>query len=350
MNRNVFLVDCNVNEVESIAHEIDCFGGPFVICQHIANWKRDGIKSELRRYATYFGVGLKYFLDRKSIDVVVGWQQFYALFFSFFSSLFHVKKTTTVIALNYTYKEKKGLLRWPYYSFMKKCINEVYMDYLHVLSDEYADQIAGEFGFPRERIIVTPFGVDDPFEAFSKLKVPDGYESNGYALAIGRSNRDYDFLIDAWNMIEYPLVVISDTYRGTTSNKNIRIISNVSGIDAHPWIAHCGMMVIPIDDGSICSGDTVLLTAMAAKRRIIVTVPSTLAEMYIQNGINAVLTPKKITEFQKIVQELLNECDGVLGNRARESFLNNYSRRAMGRRINVWLQNRGELSENPTLT
>lgn len=334
MSRNVLLADCIPEEVQSLADELAYEGRKFCVESYVSNWKRTGAISELKRYGMYFLVGFRCFLKRREYHTIVGWQQFYALIFSFFCSLFCVKKSTTVIALNYTYKEKTGRSAGLYRWFMRKCMNKSYMDYIHVLSDSYADIISKQFDFPRERIIVTGFGVNDCYAAFSDMPVPKHYQKDGYALAIGRSNRDYDFLIHAWEGTDYPLVIISDTYRGTTELDQVSILRNVAGEESYPWIANCGLMVIPIDDPTICSGDTVLLTAMAAERKIIVTAPSTLAEMYIKDGENAVLVPKEETVFMEAVSKVLNsKACSDLGNRARQCFLQNHSRQSMGRAI-----------------
>lgn len=332
--RNIVLADCDEAEIIELVDGLECNGVPFIIKSHIANWKRTGKISEMRRYAKYFFTGFQYFLHRRQYNMVVGWQQFYALIFSFFCALFHVKKTTTVVALNFTYKEKKGKLAKVYLWFMKKCVSTEYMDYLHVLSAEYADEISKRFSFPRNRILVTPFGVNDSYEKFKKLLPPCGYQKDQYALAIGRSNRDYDFLLQAWEKVDFPLVIISDTYDKSTTLPNVTIYRDIAGEDSYPWIANCGLMVIPIDDGNLCSGDTVLLSAMATQRKILVTVPSTLAEMYVENGETALLSPKEPDVFQKVVSEALyNSRYAAIGEQARAEFKKKYSRKKMGQRL-----------------
>ena len=121
------------------------------------------------------------------------------------------------MALNFTYKEKKGSKAKIYFWFMKKCVNPVYMDYLHVPSNEYANYVSKTFDFPRNRILVTPFGVDDCYYEWKKIPFSYKYE-NGYALSIGRSNRDFDFLIQSWENINYPLVIISDSVLGLVTS------------------------------------------------------------------------------------------------------------------------------------
>ncbi len=331
---NILLADCAESETESFVNALDFKGAPFEIKSHISNWKRTGAISEIKRYAVYFFVGFRYFLKRKNYNVIAGWQQFYALIFCFFCSLFHTKKVNTVIAVNFTYKQKGGFTGKIYKAFMKKCVCTGYLDYLHVPSGDYAESFSKEFGFPKEKILITTFGIEDEYTKLSKLLPPSGVSADSYALAIGRSNRDYDFLIDAWQNIDYPLVIISDTFKGDTNNKNITILRNVAGEKSYPWIRNCALMIIPIDDGSICSGDTVLLTAMMLERKIIVTAPSTLAEMYITDGENALLSKKDKDEFSAAVNKILHEPEFEnIGNNARISFINNFSRKSMGERI-----------------
>jgi glycosyltransferase involved in cell wall biosynthesis len=150
---------------------------------------------------------------------------------------------------------------------------------------------------------------------------------------LGRSNRDFDFLIETWNEINESLVIISDTYQGVTKNPKITIKRNVTGEDQYPWVAHCKALILPIDDGRICSGDTVLLTAMSFAKTPIVTTPSTLAEMYIQDHINGILVKKNSSEFVSLINNLKENDLNKIGKNARNSFLENYSRESMGRTV-----------------
>lgn len=341
---SVLLADCEAQEVQSLAKGL---GESFSIRSHISNWKRTGKVSEVKRYLKYFQVGFSYFLHRKQYDAVVGWQQFYTLIDSFFCSVFRVKKVNRLIALNYTYKPKAGKTGEIYRWFMQKCLNPVYMDYIHVLSDAYADRVSAEFGFPRERILVTCFGINDPLPEYSCMASPEGYMRDGYALAIGRSNRDYDFLIEAWKTIDYPLVIICDTYGKTVESSNITIYRNVAGAESYPWIANCGLMVIPTDDGTICSGDTVLLSAMASKRKILLTIPCTLADMYVEDGKTALLAPKDLNAFRETVSEALNDPQYAdMGERARAVYLERFSREKMGQILSQMIEAESERNSN----
>lgn len=333
--KDIILADCAAEEIRELADSLGNDECSFEIHTHIANWKRENALSEIKRYLMYFIIALRYFLTRNNFRNIIGWQQFYALIFCFYCTMLSVKKEQKVIALNFTYKEKCGKYAKLYRWFMGKCVSEKYLDYIHVPSVQYADTVSKEFSFPRERIIVSGFGVKDRYHELAGLDIPCGFNKEKYALAIGRSNRDYDFLVDAWSSIEYPLVIISDTYRRECKNKNIHIYNDIAGEESYRWIVNCGIMIIPIEDGTICSGDTVLLTGMALKRKLIVTKPSTLAEMYIKDGENAVLVEKNKELFIDAVRQVLfSEKYSKLGEQARNSYLKSHTIASMGKTIN----------------
>lgn len=338
---NILLADCSALEVESLAENLQFNNKNFQILSYISNWKRTGKLSELKRYAKYFFVGFKTFLKRKNYDAIVGWQQFYALIFCFFSSIFKVRKKNFVVALNFTYKEKNGRFSKLYRWFMSKCLDQKYLDFIHVPSNQYAKKISTDFNFPLDKIIVIPFGVNDN-EIGVDISIPDGFSKEGFALAIGRSNRDYGFLCRAWKNINYPLVIISDTYKYNDDNPNITFLNNVDEASSYKWIANCALLILPIDDGNICSGDTVLLRAMSFSRKVLVTYPSTLAEMYIKHEENGLISHKNIDSFNDLVHEaVFSEKYENLGSNARACFIENYSRSSMGTKITKIINQKG---------
>ncbi len=297
------------------------------------NKHRSGTADELKRYINYFKGGYWLYKHRKEYANMICWQQFYALTYGFFCTVFHKKSPCCTIACNYTYKEKNGIAKLPYRWFMKKCLSGGGVDYLHVLSDLYADRVCSEFSFDRNKTIVTPFGILDEYDRFSVLAPPEGYKKNGYFLSIGRSNRDYDFLLDVWEGVDYPLVIVSDKYTGKSDNPNVSIRRDVGVEDQYNWISNCRANILCVNDGNIASGDTVLLTAMSLSVINIVSRPSTLAEMYIENEINGLSVDKNVDDFRRVINKVLSGDYDRIGVSARNSFLENFSRRSMGEKI-----------------
>lgn len=308
---------------------------PYELKIHPANGIRSGKMRDCIRYAKYFIIPFFYFINRRKYERIVGWQQFYALIFCFYCCLFRVKKRNLITVANYTYRAKSGRVGKLYEKFMKCCTNPKYLDNIHVLSYTYADLVSKQFGFPRERIVVTPFGTQDVYDRMHALSCPDGVEKNAYFLSIGRSNRDFDFLIDAWikGGIRHKLVVISDTYYKVTEASNVIILRNISGENQYAWVANCRAEIIPIDDDSICAGDTVLLTAMSLRKIVVATQRSTLTEMYIKNGYNGLVVGKDIKELSGLIEDIWNGQYDSIQNNARESFLQEFTREKMGLEI-----------------
>lgn len=335
MVENVVLADCPADEIKSFVEGLNELSEQKYQCvSEVACGIRTGIISEIGRYKTYFKAGWHAFKNRKKYGVIIGWQQFYALIFCFYCRLCHVKKENTVVALNFTYKAKRGLIGVLYKWFMKQCVCGGYLDYIHVPSESYADQFCKDFGFEKKNIIVMPFGIDDIYDEWKDSAVPVGCEKNGYAMSIGRSNRDFDFLVEAWSKIELPLVIISDSYSPRCKlPENVVVLDNIAGKDQYPYIVNAKMVIIPIADGRICSGDTVLLTSFSFEKKVIVTKPSTLGEMYIQNKENGYLIEKNMSELITLVDEICMEDNNEVGKQARDTYLNRYSRYSMGRRV-----------------
>lgn len=335
MNRkNVILGDCEIEEILDFKNGLeDELHEEFEIKTKICNGKRSFFKN-VQRYCIYATFPLKYFFNRKKYKYIIGWQQFFTLFFAFYCKVFHVKKQNIVIACNFTYKSKNSIIGEIYKKFIRYIIDSKYLDYLHVLSKDYAFKCSKEFNVPIEKFIVTHFGLPDLYNKWKNQKC----EYEDFCLAIGRSNRDYEFLINAWNEMprENKLLIICDQLKNINGlSENIIIRRDIVGESQFKYIVNCKAMIVPIKDGSICSGDTVLLKAMSFCKPVFVTIPSTLAEMYIENGVNGFYVEKDNKKFVKTLKENLKNVKKMenIGKEARMSFLNKYSREKMGNKI-----------------
>lgn len=329
MERNIILADCEPEEIIDFKSGLaDAVGKEFKIISSLCNKPGKSKKLfDLKRYFKYFSVPFGVFIKRKKIDVIIGWQQFYALIYCWFCNIFHVKKRNFVCAVNYTYKEKSGFKGKIYFNFMKRCVEGKYLDCLHVPSQAYKQRLLEIFNVPSEKIIVLNFGTPDRYEEFKNSSV----DEKNYVLSIGRSNRDYDWIIDEWKGVSrYNLLIISDVYKNDNVPQNVKIIKSY---DQYPYIANSRFVIIPLKDCNLCSGDTVLLNSMAFKKLVIVSRPSTLSEMYIEDGVNGKAVLKDKGCLAKYINSLTDEVITKIGENARESFLNKFSRYAMGRNL-----------------
>jgi glycosyltransferase involved in cell wall biosynthesis len=333
--KNIILADCEMEEIQEFGQGIEQkVGQPF----EIKNKKliHHGTWNNIKRYMSYFIYPIGFAIHHKRYEYVIGWQQFFAIIYAGVCRLLHVKKDNIVVALNFTYKEKKGLRGLIYKRFMYYCVHNDYLDYIHVPSWNYAEICEQSFNIRKNKIIVAPFGLPDTYNKWKNSSV----EYENYSFAIGRSNRDFDWLVNVWGGIENELLVIaSDTYKPTVAlPHNVIHRTDISGDLQFPYIANCKAVIIPIDNGAICSGDTVLLKAMSFYKTVIATSPSTLGEMYIEDEVNGILVEKDATNINKTrnkIMSYLGDDDKLsnIGNKARKSYELYYSRKSMGENI-----------------
>jgi glycosyltransferase involved in cell wall biosynthesis len=342
---NAVLVDCEAETVRTFVDGLENTTHRPWLMEETINYSGHGsLLKNLGRYWGYFMTPLKAFRHRRDYACIVGWQQFYANIFAFWCRLFRVRKPCRVISANFTYKAKPGIIGWIYYRFMKFSVCNEYIDYFHVPSHKYADRCVEELGIPREKFLVTTFGIPDEWEHWRPAPRPT---EEAYTLSIGRSNRDFDFLVDVWSQSSlqgHRLVIISDTYQPRKPlPSSVTLLDNVRDAASMPWLVHCSLLVIPISDGNIASGDTVLLTGMQFEKTVVVTRPSTLAEMYLVDGEDGVVIDKEVAPAAERLGALLSDEEqrNRIGLAARQSYLAKFSRYSLGAQIGLALQESG---------
>ena len=337
-DNNIFLIDCDKNEIEDFLIGLSQVTKKnYEVFQCVCN-SHKGFQ-ELKRYFIYTFFPLKFIFFRKKYNYVIGWQQFFSLFYCFWSRIFHMEKCNIVVALNFTYKAKRGLKGKVYKKFMEYCLTSKYLDFIHVPSEQYVEVCCKEFGLKREMFLVSHFGILDMYSLWKNMQV----EYERYSLAIGRSNRDFDWLVSAWKGLPKNelLIIASDTYTPQIAlPENVIHRKDIVGDEQYRYIINAERVIIPIDDGRICSGDTVLLKSMSFEKTVVVTVPSTLGEMYINDGDDGVLIEKNESLFRAKIMELIEhpEKELEIGKRARQKYIQYYSRHNMGVHIGLELE------------
>ena len=301
--RNIAMFDSNKEEAEDFIKGLEKSTGltwQALICT--ANEGRKSKIGNLVRYLKYFTFPFTVFLHRKEYDNVIGWQAFYGLLYAFYCKLFNVKKVNTILIKNFTYKPKKGIIGRIYFRFMKYIVKSPYIDVFVCTSQTFCDYCAEAFEEPAERFVFLPFGVND-FTKRVDMSVPP---TNDYILSLGRSNRDWDFLIDSMAGTNYPLRIVCDELHRDNLPGNIHVYNDVWGDDSFEFIKNCRFMIIPIQDGKIGSGETVLLQTMSFSKPIIITKPSCLADDYVTDGETGLVVAKDKNELLAAVECLWN--------------------------------------------
>jgi len=192
---------------------------------------------------------------------------------------------------------------------------------------------------PRDKFIVFPFGLNDDVNKFTKIPSPVNYD---YVLSIGRSNRDFDFLLDLWSQPElskHNLIVIADMWQPKKAlPKNVIHYDNLNGESSMPFFANAKATIIPISNPVMCSGDTVLLRSMMMSQPLIVTAPSAIADTYIEDNKDGLLIGKDTKEAKRIAELLENkEQMAHLSTNARKKYISKYTLKAIGKNFGLLL-------------
>ena len=331
MKENVALFDSSMEEAAEFIRGLRDETGEnwrAIVCN--SNKGRQGL-TNLIRYLKYFFFPLKIFFQRKRYGRIIGWQEFYGLIFAFYCRLFRVKKQNTLIIKNFIYKPKKGFVGKIYFRFMRYIVKSGYVDTYICASKTMVDYCCEVFHESKEKFVFIPFGVND----FAAEFTPDAPPTNDYVLSLGRSNRDWQFLLDAVEGERFPVKIICDELHVENPPSNVEILNSVWGNATHRYLYNCRCMVIPIADGRIASGDTVLLMAMSFGKPIIITKPSCLADDYVTEGYNGLVVEKDKTQMKAAIETLYRDeaLYETLSKNGRQHYLENHSLYTYGRNV-----------------
>jgi glycosyltransferase involved in cell wall biosynthesis len=188
-----------------------------------------------------------------------------------------------------------------------------------------------------ERVHVAMLGVDDQF-----LR-PQAPPRDGYVLAVGRDlGRDYKTFAAAVRDLPVRGILVCSprNLRDVHVPDNVEVRYDVGEMALRDLYAGAACVVVPTRHDSYpyaadCSGQTVLLDAMAMGRPIVVSTRATLTE-YIDDGNNAVpVPPEDAGVLRSAVERVLGdtELSSALAARARATVEARHTTRLFARRL-----------------
>lgn len=295
---------------------------------HIDSYFSD---SAWKKKAKFFLFPLKVLRHRKEFGTIVSYQQFYGLFFAFYSAIFHLKKHCHLIVTTFIYRPKQGWKGKLYAWFMRKAVNSPALDKIVCFSSSEPAYYQSIFG--TDKFTYVPLGLGDLNRGG---RIPQGEER--FILAAGKSNRDYDFLVDALKDTPYQVRILSDAYNHPNPGSNIRIYHDVFGEKYYQMLSECCCVIVPLADARISAGQLVFLQAMMFAKPIITTESDTVRD-YIESGKNGLIIPKQRDALRDAVRRLYED-EALYRGMAKEGrcrFLENYSVASMARQIgSIW--------------
>lgn len=295
MRQNVVLVDYDSNQHEEtrFINALNRNGsGTWIVKRKVTNNLHGGIVKNFLRFMWYFLFPLSIVLKRHNYNKIVGWQQFYGLNVAFFSRLLHLKKTNEIYVMTFIYKKKNGLAGSIYHKYMNYVVTSKYIDKFICFAKEEVEYYNSIFGVNENKFVYMPLGL----EPVKGIDVSD----EGYVFAAGRSNRNYDFLIDVLSGSRIETKIVCDTYHNGKTGGNIKIYNDCHGDSMLRLMAKSHIVAIPLDNVQISSGQLVVLQAMALGKPVICTASKGTNDYVVNNVTGFLIKNEKDIWLSKI--------------------------------------------------
>jgi glycosyltransferase involved in cell wall biosynthesis len=265
----------------------------------VSNYKQKSQWIELKRYLRYVQAGWHLFINRNDIQNLVAWQQFHGVFFSFFSHLFRVNKTTSLIIMTFIYKRKAGLAGALYEWFMKFSLSDRYVDHIICYSEDEIKMYSELF--------------DISISKFSYVKVAANpiknidynYKEPKYIFSAGYSHRDFNFLIDAIKDTDYHLVIADDRI-DEPHLPNVTIKRGCYGDDMLRELGNSYVFINPLKDKTISAGQLMTISAMQLHKPTISTISDGM-KPYLIDGVTGFFVEKSKDDLLEKLDLLFND-------------------------------------------
>lgn len=324
MKKNTILVDFDVPDDWEYKRGIeDVTGEKWELWKCITHRLQSSKLKILLRYIITFLFAFKVFLHRKKYKRIIAWQQFYGLAVAFFCKLFKVKDYPEIYIMTFIYKNNKSRV---FSKFVKYAVDPRYIKKLIVMSDSEKQFYSKELKLDGSLFYCTRVGVKDETNSI-KQNITEKYY-----LAVGRSNRDYKFLRDAWKNEYGKLIIVNDSYKEPEKD-GIICLKKCYGRDYLQMVANCYAEVIPLNDKNISSGALSFLQAMMFSKPVIVTSNMTVKD-YIKSGYNGVIIENTSEELEGAINQLENPIlYQKIASNARKEYEEKYSELILGKDI-----------------
>jgi glycosyltransferase involved in cell wall biosynthesis len=255
-------------------------------------------KSNLKRLLMYFVFPFSVFLHRKQYKNMIAWQQFYGLILAFYARLFRVKSTFNLFIMTFIYKEKAGFAGYIYSRFMHYIVTSRYITKIIVFSSKEVDYYSDLFPLAKSKFTYIPLGIEE-IKDLAEDKI---LQQEQFILSTGKSNRDYDFLLDALGNTQYRIKIIANSVK-QNSFDNVELYNNTFGRDMLYYMNNCFCVVITLKNTNISAGQLVILQAMQLGKPIIVTESAGISD-YIIPDYNGIIVKKEKQSLINAIQQL----------------------------------------------
>jgi glycosyltransferase involved in cell wall biosynthesis len=168
-------------------------------------------------------------------------------------------------------------------------------------------------GIPRTRLVFIPFGVDTHF-----FQPADVSREEDLMVSVGRdAGRDYSTLFKAAERTKHTCIVVAG-HKNIPSDMpipaNISVLYNRSLVEIRDLYARARFVVVPskdasMTDGSDCSGQTVILDALAAGKAVIATRHPWISDYFVPNRDLIVVDPNNPEALTQAINSLWQDAE-----------------------------------------
>lgn len=262
---------------------------------------------------------------------IIAWQQFYGLLYCFYNKLLRINQSVNVTILTFIYKERKGFVGKLYKWFISYCLSCKNLKNVIVFSENEIDYYSKCFPKYSDKFKFYPLGIASIPK--DRYKIDCELYAQKYIFTSGASNRDYEFMISALNGTKYN-VKIACQGLNLPHEKNIEILNNVHGTKMLSYLYNCKIVVIPLKDLNISSGQLMILQAMQLGKPIIVTNNKSVYS-YIKDYYNGFIISNDKNELLKKVNILFNDKNiyDKMSQNEIQTFQQKFSIKALGKQI-----------------
>lgn len=209
---------------------------------------------------------------------------------------------------------------------MEYIVTSKYIDRFICFSRDECDYYASIFNVERNKFIFIPLGINP----VSKVNISD----DGSIFATGRSNRDYDFLVNVLKDTEYKVIIACDDYKNINVTSNIKILNSCYNQEMLNLMAKCHCVVVPLKDLNMSSGQLVVLQAMALGKPVICTNSNGIKD-YVINNVTGILVNNTNEKWIKAINQIYIDSDFYkkISANSLDVFNKKYTKKAMYTRI-----------------
>lgn len=284
---------------------------------HVAKW---------RRLLNYFIFPLRFVLGRRNIAHVVAWQQFYGITTAFYNRLLPLHRGMRLSVMTFIYKPKQGLAGRLFHWYVNTALCSRNVTDIIVFSQSEVDYYSRLFPKAAHKFRYLPLGIPPS----ARLPVTRG----GYIFTAGISNRDYEFLCTTLAGTHYNVRIACPGIKNPPEVTNIQVLSDCYEDDMLRQLAGCDVVVIPLKDRNISSGQLMLLQAMQMGKPVIVTRTDTLST-YVDDGMTAIFIDNTPSQLLDALDRLYTDPQlyADISRNATRKVATDFSERALGANV-----------------